>query len=106
MGAPSIGSALAEVDCSLQRSAGDHAKTLSAAARRLGIITAGVLLMAGSVSSILVARFHCLWSVGSTRAGCWRGTMLHQQLCWNARGMRSAEHGYVAGAAVRVAVLR
>ena len=55
--------------------------------------------------------FHCLWSVGSTRAGCQRGTMPHQQLCWNTRGMRSAEHRYVArrvysGAAVRVAVLR
>ena len=71
-------------------------KTLCAAARWLGIITVDVLLMAGSVSTILIARADCLWSVDSTRAGTPRGLMLHHRLCWKTRGMRSFEHGYVA----------
>ena len=84
------------MDCSLQRSLENFAKTLCAAARWLGIITVDVLLMAGSVSTILIARADCLWSVDSTRAGTPRGLMLHHQLCWKTRGMRSFEHGYVA----------
>jgi hypothetical protein len=45
-----------------------HAAESRAAAKRLGIITVDVLLIAGSVGSILVARGHCHWSVGSPRA--------------------------------------
>ena len=96
LGVLSLLAALAQVDCSLQRSAGEHAKTSCAAAKWLGVVTMVVLPMAGSVSTNLAARVHDLWSVGSMRAGCRRGTMLHHQLCWNTRGMRSAEHGYVA----------
>ena len=84
------------MDCSLQRSLENFAKTLCAAARWLGIITVDVLLMAGSVSTILVARADCLWTVDSTRAGTPRGLMLHHRLCWKTRRMRSFEHGYVA----------
>ena len=73
------------MDCSLQRSLENFAKTLGAAARWLGIITVDVLLMAGSVSTILIARADCLWSVDSTRAGTPRGLMLHHQLCWKTR---------------------
>ena len=96
LGVLSLLAALAQVDCSLQRSAGEHAKTSCAAAKWLGVVTMVVLPMAGSVSTNLAARVHDLWSVGSMRAGCRRGTMLHHQLCWNTREMRSVEHWYVA----------
>ena len=96
LGVLSLLAALAQVDCSLQRSAGEHAKTSCAAAKWLGVVTMVVLPMAGSVSTNLAARVHDLWSVGSMCAGCRRGTMLHHKLCWNTRGMRSAEQGYVA----------
>ena len=51
-----------------QKSLDSHAAKSRAAAERLSIITVDVLLIAGSVGSILVARGHCHWSVGSPRA--------------------------------------
>ena len=45
-----------------------HAGTLRAAAKWLSIITLDVLPIANDVGSILVARAHCHWSVGSTHA--------------------------------------
>ena len=61
-------SPLAQTDCSLQRSLENHAYTLRAAAKWLGIITVVVLLIAGSVGSVLVARDQCHWSVASLAA--------------------------------------
>ena len=72
-----------------------HAYTSRAAAKRLGIITVDVLPIANGVGSILVARVHCHWSVGSTRAHSRQRLMLQPQICWNARGMCSVEHWYV-----------
>ena len=63
-----------------------------AAAVWLCIITMDVLLIAGSVGSILVARFHRHCIVGSSCAHCRRMLILDHQMYWNMRGLCSIEH--------------